>query len=148
MIRGQRGTAVIELAFTLIFLLLVTIGISEVGRAFWYYSAMQKATRDGARCLSMTAWTNTAAKDACRDLVANDANSAGVYPSLALANVSVDACDYAGSCRSWGSGGQPAYVTVTIVNHQIQWLWGLGGGGPEPGQQSGMRVVATMPYMR
>ncbi len=148
----QHGTAVIELAITLIFLLLLTVGITEIGRAFWYYSAIQKATREGARCLSMVAWSNDAAslsaRNACRDLVVNDANSAGVQPALAAANVDVASCDYAGTCRSWGSGNPPTYVTVTIVNYQIRWLWGFGGGGPEPGQQSGMRVVTTMPYMR
>lgn len=141
----QTGAAVIELAITLIFLLLLTVGITEIGRAFWYYTAMQSATRDGARCLSNLDWVGGASVDGCRALVRNDANSAGLNPQLALANIIAE-CD--GASCNWGTGNAPQYVTVTVQGYQIRWLWSMNIGVPAAGSTSGMRVVATMPYMR
>jgi hypothetical protein len=46
------GAAVVEFALLLILLLIVVAGIIEFGRTFWYYDALTKATRDGARFMS------------------------------------------------------------------------------------------------
>jgi len=43
-----RGAAVVEFAIVLTLMLLITAGIFEFGRAFEYYDALAKATRDGA----------------------------------------------------------------------------------------------------
>ncbi len=141
----QKGTAAIEFSLVLVFLLLLTIGITEIGRAFWYYSAIQKATREGARCLSIQAWV-TPIGTTCQNLVVNDANAASVRPALALANVAID-CG-GGSC-SWGGTTRPEYVRVRIVNYKMQWIWSLGGGLPALGAAagSGLQVSTTMPYM-
>lgn len=48
----EKGVAAVELAFVVIMLLIIVAGIVEFGRAFWYYNALAKATRDGARFLS------------------------------------------------------------------------------------------------
>lgn len=141
----EAGTAVIELAITLIFLLLLTVGITEIGRAFWYYSAMQKATRDGARCLSNLNWVGGADVGGCRTLVRDNANSSGLTPQLALGNITAE-CD--GVTCTWGTGNAPQYVTVTVVGYQIRWLWSLGIGVPAAGSTSSMRVTTTMPYMQ
>ena len=142
----QEGTAVIELAISMIFLLLLTMGITEIGRAFWYYSAIQKSARDGARCLSNLDWgaSGSAGVADCRTLVVSNANSSGLQPVLAAANVT-QACDGAGC--TWGTGAKPQYVTVTVL-HQMRWLWSIGGDLPTAGESSGLKVVATMPYMK
>lgn len=133
-----------ELAISLIFLLLLTIGITEIGRGFWYYSALQKATRAGARCLSILKWDGTALTGGCKSLVRDDANSAGVWPELTLANVQF----YCGNAScAWGSGTAPEYVRVSIANYQMKWLWSLDGSLPASGQDTGLQVSATMPYM-
>jgi Flp pilus assembly protein TadG len=142
--RSSRGAAVLELAFTIIFLLLLTIGITEIGRAFWYYGAMQTAVRNGARCLSNQKWEIGAPTAECLALVRNDANSAGVWPQLTPANVTAS-CN-GGTC-TWGSGAAPEYVTVQVVNYSMQWLWAITGDTPQAGQNVGLKVVATMPYM-
>jgi hypothetical protein len=49
----QRGVAALELAILIIPLLLIAFGASELGRAFYYYNTMLKATRDAARYLSV-----------------------------------------------------------------------------------------------
>jgi Flp pilus assembly protein TadG len=47
--RDQRGTALIEMAFTLPLLLLISIGIIEFGRAFQTWQILTNAAREGAR---------------------------------------------------------------------------------------------------
>lgn len=141
--RRQRGVAVIELAITLIFLLLLTVGITEIGRTFWYYGALQKSVRDGARCLSNLEWQGSADVTGCRTLVVQNANSSGVQPPLLTGDVTM-ACD-GGAC-TWGSGAKPEYVTMT-VSHQMRWLWNVIGNLPAAGENVGLKAVATMPHM-
>lgn len=147
-----RGAAVIEFALTVVFLLILTVGVTEIGRAFWYFSALQKAVREGARCLSNLQWLGAAATDQCRQLVMDDANAAAVRPVLNLSNVEIS-CD--GAACAWGAGAAPEYVRVDVVNYRMAWLWNIGGGPlppPEPlsGPAAGpaISVQATMPYMR
>jgi len=142
--QSNRGAAVLELAFTLIFLLLLTIGVTEIGRGFWYYSALQTAVRNGARCLSNQKWVSSAPIADCQTLVQNDANSAGVWPQLTPANVKLY-CD-GGTC-TWGSGTAPEYVTVQVEDYSMQWIWAITAGTPQAGNNVGLKVVATMPYM-
>lgn len=86
----QRGVAAVELAFVIIFLLLLVAGIVEFGRAFWYYDALTKATRDGARLLSMAERDSfTTAIDSAKTRVVSAANAANVQPALTSGNVEV-----------------------------------------------------------
>jgi Flp pilus assembly protein TadG len=142
--QSNRGVAVLELAFTLIFLLLFTIGITEIGRGFWYYSALQTAVRNGARCLSNQKWQTSAPIVQCQSLVQADANSAGIWPQLTVAKVALS-CD-GGTCM-WGNGTAPEYVSVQIVDYSMRWLWAVTEGTPQAGQNVGLKVVVTMPYM-
>jgi Flp pilus assembly protein TadG len=48
-LRGDRGAALIEAAFTLPLLLFVSIGIIEFGRAFQTWQVVTNAAREGAR---------------------------------------------------------------------------------------------------
>lgn len=150
----HRGVAVVELAFTLVFLLLLMIGITELGRAFWYYDALQKAVRDGARCLSLVsdlASASTVTTDPCLDQVVAEANSAGVTngiggsPSILKNpdNVAFSFTTIAGSVPP-----KPEYVTVAIQNYEIGWIWSLGAPLTAPGGSSPLQVQATMPYMK
>lgn len=140
----MRGAAVLELAFTMIFLLLLTVGITEIGRAFWYYSAMQTAVRNGARCMSNLKWESAAPVAGCQALVRDDANSAGVWPRVALANVDLS-CD--GASCAWGSGAAPEYVSAQVADYSMQWLWAATEDTPQAGSGVGLKVAATMPYM-
>jgi Flp pilus assembly protein TadG len=47
--RDDRGTALLEMAFTLPLLLLISIGIIEFGRAFQTWQILTNAAREGAR---------------------------------------------------------------------------------------------------
>ena len=142
----NRGVAVLELAFTLIFLLLLTIGITEFGRGFWYYTALQTAVRNSARCLSSLEWKSTGVDTSgCEALVTNAAISAGIpgggsiEPTLTCTGTT---CDWG----NWGNGAAPEYVTVQ-VNYNMRWLWAIPGGSPQPGETAGLQMATTMPYM-
>lgn len=121
--RIQRGVAAVELAFVIIFLLLLTAGIVEFGRAFWYYDALTKATRDGARMLSVadrdTFSTGSFIGDASNRVV-QAANAANVKPALSTSNISVTCLDDDFDAVGCGSGTDaPANVRVAITGYTI-----------------------------
>lgn len=116
----QRGAVAVELAFVTIVMLMMAAGIVEFGRVFWYYNALDKATRDAARYMSalpVTDVTNgtTIAADVstAANLVVGAANGARVTPALTTANVSI-VCD-AGACN----GTKPGNVTVSITGFDV-----------------------------
>jgi Flp pilus assembly protein TadG len=62
LLRGERGTALIETAMTLPLLLLVSVGIFEFGRAFQTWQVLTNAAREGARLAVMPSSTDAAVK--------------------------------------------------------------------------------------
>jgi Flp pilus assembly protein TadG len=56
---GERGNALIETAITMPILLLLMIGIFEIGRAYETWQVLSNAAREGAR-MSVTPDNNTA----------------------------------------------------------------------------------------
>ncbi len=91
---SQSGAAIVEFALVASILILLMGGMYEFGRAFWYYEALSKATRDGARAMSVAkvATINSVGKPAARTLVANAAAAAGV-PNFSSSNVTVTCLD-------------------------------------------------------
>lgn len=113
----------VEFAMVLPVLLLVIAGLAEFGRVIWYYDALAKATRDGARSLSLVARTDwsdnsvrSAAATAAQTLVVNAAAAANL-PTMATTNVQVQ-CD-SGSGFGGCSSTFPNYVRVAIVNYGV-----------------------------
>jgi Flp pilus assembly protein TadG len=49
--RHSRGVAAVELALTMVPMLMITFGVTEYGRAIYTYNAIDKAARDAARYL-------------------------------------------------------------------------------------------------
>lgn len=149
--RFQRGVAAIELAIGMVMILLITAGIVEFGRAFWYYNALDKATRDAARYLSavpVVEMTDSAPAAAAittaKNMVVAAVNDANVSPNITTANVVVS-CDAA--C---GDDVKPVSVTVTITGFTIL-IGGLfpfvsGSGNGDYGD-IGLSPHTTMPYM-
>lgn len=119
----QRGVAAVELAFLAILLLLMAAGTFEFGRAFWHYNALAKATRDGARVMSMVQKdTLGSSVPNVQTQVASAANQAKLYPPLVEANVDV-ACDsgsgFAACVNVTGTNPSPAHVRVAITGYTI-----------------------------
>ena len=110
----QQGAAVIEFALLLVLLLMFVAGIVEFGRAFWYYNALAKATRDGARYISNirispSVALDTATQDQAKMMVVNAAIAAKV-PNFSINYVTV-------SCEP--SCSAPVYVKVAITGYPI-----------------------------
>lgn len=155
--KGNReaGVAAVELAFVIFFLLLLVAGIVEFGRAFWYYDALTKATRDGARLLSVAERADfTSHIDTAQTRVMVVANAANLNPALTKANVAVTCMNKDFGAISCGNGtSAPENVRIAISGYAID----IGGIfpflPPNTGTATVFRGVAlapqtTMPYMR
>lgn len=119
--RAESGAAAVEFALVIIVLLLIVAGIVEFGRAFWYYDALTKATRDGARFLTTApkATISSVAVPAAQVLVTNAANAANVSPVLTSDNVSVTCLNAAFQTVGCENGVAPEYVRVAITSYSV-----------------------------
>lgn len=64
LLRGERGTALIETAMTLPLLLLVSVGIFEFGRAYQTWQVLTNAAREGARVAVISGTTDADVRSA------------------------------------------------------------------------------------
>jgi Flp pilus assembly protein TadG len=125
----QHGSAIVEFALILPILLLLLAGIYGIGRAYAQYETLTKATRDGARLLSITnkatiSSTGVAAAKARVTLVAQNGGmpdfSDASMPPMPTATASTapnraacgwkppaGATTWAASCRSWAKPRAP-----------------------------------------
>jgi Flp pilus assembly protein TadG len=144
--RKQSGVAAVEFALVIVLLLIIVAGVIEFGRAFWYYDALTKATRDGARLLSeVPAESIGSSVTAAEDLVIDAANASNV-PGFDRSHVDVT-CDGA-TCTN---DTAPANVRVAITGYEVT----IGGWIPvflpTGGATSFTRELApatTMRYMK
>ncbi len=124
--RKAQGAAAIEFALVLIPLLMIVTGIIEFGRTLWYYDALTKATRDGARYLSnvtvasigSSAYATTTGNCSTDSLTADRI----VYCAAVAANVSgfslsdvVVSCDGSNCVNNL----KPLYVSVSINKYPV-----------------------------
>jgi Flp pilus assembly protein TadG len=149
--RKQRGAAAVELAIMLPLIMMMLAGITEFSRAFWYYNALDKATRDAARYMSSvhtvelaTSAASTTQMTRAKNIVVDavtGSESAKVTPALTTANVTVE-CDTA-NCVA------PTWITVRINGFTI----GLGSLIPFVMVDGGsfgnvpLTPSTTMPFM-
>lgn len=118
---SQKGVAAVEFGLLIILLLMIIGAIIEFGRVFWYYDALSKATRDGARLMSKADKAIIASVEinAARDLVVAAVNSAKVSPGLTTANVRVECLNATYSVTACVDGTAPENVRVTIINFDV-----------------------------
>ncbi len=115
-IRNERGSQIIELAFALPFLLLMFAATAELGRLFYTYNTLAKATKVGARYISTMKNVSLAESDA-RNLVrcgttAACSDSALIVSGLEDANIQIT--------PPAAGAGSTKYVTVAIQNYTYQ----------------------------
>lgn len=117
----QRGVAAVEAAFLLIPLIILLLGIAELGRVFYQYNTIAKATRDGARYLSMMAPGTGHAAATCLVVTGSQSPCDGLPPlveGLAASHVSI--CD-ATTCAATHANvpadgnGVPVMNLVTVT---------------------------------
>ncbi len=149
-LRQARGGALVEFALLLTLLITLIAGIVELGRTFWYYDALSKATRNGARALSSSA-KNTIASvgvGAARTLVLGDISSAGV-PSVTADKIDIVCLDDSMAVVTCTDNVAPAGVRVSVVDYSMT----LGAlvpflTGAASTFDVGLTPSTTMPYMR
>lgn len=116
----QGGAAAVEFAILLIPLLVILTGITEFGRAMYYYNTIAKVARDAARLLSTQTpsdpdYPALLAKATCTAVYGNQAcTGAPLLPGLTTAMVSI--CDPQ-SCPSTHAtqGTAPVINLVTVT---------------------------------
>jgi Flp pilus assembly protein TadG len=139
----EDGNSIIELAIIFPILLMLFVGTAELGRLFYTYTTLAKATEVGARCLSTsrnavngTATEITAAKNEARNLVvcgykdctgnqADGTPKVAVVRGLTTANVTI--CDnFAVPCNPVIPAGTVKYFKVEINNYNYtRGTWSL-----------------------
>lgn len=120
--RAQAGGIAVEFALLLIPLLAILTGITEFGRALYYYNIMAKTARDAARLMSTQTPTDldypALTSQATCTAVYGDSTCAGepLVPGLTPAMVSIcDPVSCAGTHAAVATGsGVANLVTVTI----------------------------------
>jgi Flp pilus assembly protein TadG len=130
--RLQRGVAAVELALILAFGLFLVPSVVVLGRIFWTYTALQKATHDAARYMAAVSVVDITNYDkaqvaiaVAQRMVAQAAAAAHISPALPAGAVAVW-CD-GEVCGSNTippvlirvSASRPLYDQLNDVNHQL-----------------------------
>lgn len=115
-VKTDRGTQTIEFAIVFPCLILLFAGTTELGRLFYTYNSLAKATRAGARYLSSTADASASAAAAKNVVLCGDPGGCGtsghpaiILPNLQTSNVVVTLP------ATTGTGTK--YVTVSITGY-------------------------------
>lgn len=140
----QHGAATIEFAISVCVLLLIGAGIVEFGRAFWYYDAIAKGTRDAARYLSIIPKANLGAAGATAQAIVADAATAGGVPGFSSANVTI-AC--APTCSAVPITSVTASATYALEIGAIFPFIASAGGGANSTFSVNLAPHTTMPYL-
>jgi hypothetical protein len=131
----EEGSSTIELAIMFPILLILFVGTAELGRLFYTYTSLAKATAVGARYLSISrnVKTGTATQIATEKTIAKNlvvygcknrdplvdatcAAAPAILPGLSTANVNI--CDnFAVPCSPALAAGTVKYFRVEIINY-------------------------------
>lgn len=137
--RQQHGVALVELAFILPFMILLSMIVIEFGRALYEYNTVTKSVRDAVRYLSQQA-PNTQCANA-QNLVVYGTTTAGSTPLAPGLNTSEVSC-------SWQTAGTfPLIntVTVTVTGYRFQsMVTGVFGTRLTNGGITFSNIAATM----
>jgi Flp pilus assembly protein TadG len=103
--RDQRGAALLEMAFTLPLLLLISVGIFEFGRAFEVWQVLTNAAREGARVAVLPGISDAMVSARVQQYANAGVLDTGVTPTVTILR---------NSTISYGSGtASGSTVTVT-----------------------------------
>lgn len=112
-----RGVAAVEMAILLVPLVLLTFGMTEMGRAVYYYNSLLKSTRDAARYLSMVSPEEGAPAARCLAVYGRTTCTDADTPLVPGLNRSMVATVYTHAVPS--KLGEDAYGSVDVVTVSI-----------------------------
>lgn len=108
--RKQAGVVAVEFAILIIPMVLIVFGITELGRAFYQYNTLVKATRDAARYKSFTNQGEKEAEAKCLAVTGDDSCSGA--PLLEGLNTNMVTISYATTVQT--GAGSVNLVKVAI----------------------------------
>ena len=116
----QSGAALVEFALVVSILILLLAGTYEFGRAFAFYDALSKGTRDAARYMSVAkkASINSSSVSNAKDIVVAAASAAKV-PGFARSNVVITCLDASYNDSNCVDGTAPGGVRVEISGYSV-----------------------------
>ncbi len=116
----QSGAALVEFGLVVTVLFLLLAGTYEFGRAFAFYDALSKGTRDAARYMSVAkkATINSSSVANAKAIVVAAANAAKV-PNFASSNVVVTCLDASYNDSNCVDGTAPGGVRVEISGYIV-----------------------------
>lgn len=148
--RPQRGVAAVEFALVLFLLMVLVSGTVEFGRTIWYYNSLTKATRDGARIMSMVPVDQvTAGVTQAKDLVYGAAVAAGV-PDVTRDHVEVSCLNSGFAAVTCANGTEPVYVRVAISGYNVVmggWIALFSSTGQASTRETALAPHTTMRYV-
>jgi Flp pilus assembly protein TadG len=136
--RDQRGAALLEMAFTLPVLLLISVGIFEFGRAFEVWQVLTNAAREGARVAVLPGISDAMVTARVQQYANAGVLDAGVTPTVTIQR---------NSTISYGSGtasGSKVTVTYPFKFIVLQSVARLIVNGSTVGAPFTMAASATM----
>ena len=128
LVADTRAAAAIEFAILLPFMVILLIGVTEMGRVLWHQHALAKGVRDGVRYLTrVNDPSGTTEQDAAKNLILRASYSAeepyvigywsGINPTFSVDTCDNDGLGNAGSCSGGNivlrGGTQLRIVTAT-----------------------------------
>lgn len=90
-VRREDGAALVETAFVLSIMLLVSVGIFEFGRAYQTWQVITNATREGARVAVLPEYTDDSVKARVRTYLKDGGLPAAIVDDTAKTNVDITA---------------------------------------------------------
>ena len=136
--RDQRGAALLEMAFTLPLLLLISVSIFEFGRAFEVWQVLTNAAREGARVAVLPGISDAMVTARVQQYADAGVLDAGVTPTVTIQR---------DSTISYGSGtasGSKVTVTYPFRFIVLQSVVRLVVNGSTVGAPFTMAASATM----
>lgn len=98
-VRQERGQVVIEFAFAVVLLLVMVLGLIDVGRAVWFSDTLSFATREGARYAIVNGASSGTQAQAAAVLAQVQTRAVGL-PDAFVLSCPAAAVDY-GVCVTW-----------------------------------------------
>ena len=102
MTRNERGAAAVEFALVVPLLVLLLVGIAEIGRAYYLQTTLSGAAREGVRVMALSndaGQARTAARNAAS--------------TLALTDAQINVAPLTGACVSTATSQPNATVTIS-----------------------------------
>lgn len=134
--RCERGTQLVELAIVLPILLALFGATAEFGRFFYTYTTLSKATRAGARYLTV-APPGVTDEQAQNLVVYGNTSGAGEPLILGLT------ADHVDISREGGNPSMPELITVRIEGYTYQPVFDLGALVGRPEVSLGIEVAPS-----